>query len=215
MLGYFYRLHGCELWDQHWRVRQSAVCEWWGVSGPHQQVQVLLPSRSVPSLSWTIWLLCLAVCQSMSVGLVSLCLLCLSACLGWLSYVCVTVSVCWSGLSALSVCLSLMICVWVSVSVSWSGHSLFALSASVCSVCLLVSDMSMCQSVSIGLISLCPLCLLVSHGQSVCVCLSVSLCHLVCLSPLSTCLWWSVCQPVSFGFPVCLLCLSVQNYHHG
>ena len=72
----------------------------------------------------------------------------------------------------------------------------------------------MCQSVSVGLISLCPCCLLVSHGQSVFVCqsvpfgLSVSFVYLLVSDDLS------VSQSVSFGFPVCLLCLSVQNYHH-
>ena len=102
-----------------------------------------------------------------------------------------------------------------SVSVGLISLCLVCLSASVCSVCLLVSgDLSMCQSVSVGLISLCPCCLLVSHGQSVFVCqsvpfgLSVSFVYLLVSDDLS------VSQSVSFGFPVCLLCLSVQNYHH-
>ena len=89
----------------------------------------------------------------------------------------------------------------------------------------------MCQSVSVGLISLCPCCLLVSHGQSVFVCqsvpfgLSVSFVYLLVSDDLSVSqsvsfgfpvclLCLSVSQSVSFGFPVCLLCLSVQNYHH-
>ena len=69
----------------------------------------------------------------------------------------------------------------------------------------------MCQSVSVGLISLCPCCLLVSHGQSVFVCqsvpfgLSVSFVYLLVSDDLS------VSQSVSFGFPVCLLCLSVSQ----
>ena len=78
---------------------RSDFCVWLSVS------QCLLVwSLSVCSVClFGMDVLCLSVCQSVSVGLV--CLLCLSGCFGWLSCVCLCVSLCLLVWSICSVCL--------------------------------------------------------------------------------------------------------------